>query len=62
MNNDRIKGTGTQAVDSVKDTAGEMQENASLQSEDKAEKTGGTIQTRVGDVRETSNKSVDSRL
>jgi uncharacterized protein YjbJ (UPF0337 family) len=62
MNNDRIDGTAEQAVGGVKEAAGKIPENTRLRSEDKVEEAGGTIQTRVGDVKETLKKSVDSRL
>jgi uncharacterized protein YjbJ (UPF0337 family) len=61
MNNDRIEGTAKQTVGNVKEAAGKVLENTELQSEGNIEKAGGTIQTRVGDVKETLKKSVDSR-
>ena len=61
MDKDHIEGTAKQVVGSVKEAAGKVLDNNRLESEGKIEKDVGTIQTTVGDVKETLKKSVDAR-
>ena len=52
MNKDQVKGTVEQAKGRVKETVGKAVGNEKLQAEGAADKTAGTVQKKVGDVKD----------
>lgn len=52
MNEDQVKGRGEQVKGSVKDAAGKLVGNESLQAEGKMDKAGGKVQATYGDTKE----------
>ena len=53
---DKIKGTARQVKGAVKEKAGQASGDADLQDRGTAEKLGGTIQKKVGDVKKVFGK------
>lgn len=53
---DKIKGTVKQAKGAIKEKAGQASGNPNLQDRGTAEKVGGTIQKKVGDVKKVFGK------
>jgi uncharacterized protein YjbJ (UPF0337 family) len=53
---DKIKGSVHQAKGAIKETAGRASGNPDLQDRGTAEKVGGTIQKKVGDVKKVFGK------
>ena len=52
MNKDQVKGTLEKAKGSVKEATGKAVGNEKLQAEGKADKMAGSIQKKVGDVKD----------
>jgi uncharacterized protein YjbJ (UPF0337 family) len=53
---DKIKGSARQAKGAIKEKAGRASGNARLQDRGTAEKVGGAIQRKVGDVKKVFGK------
>lgn len=58
MDNDRIKGTGTQAKGSVKETIGKVTGDSKLQAEGQTDKAGGKIQNAIGGVKDAAREAL----
>ena len=52
MNKDQVEGTFDKAKGNVKEAAGKVVGNESLQAEGKADQVSGAVQKKVGDVKE----------
>lgn len=59
MNKDQVQGRVEQAKGAVKETTGKVVGNDRLRAEGKLDKTGGKIQSGVGDVKEKVKDAVD---
>ena len=53
---DKIKGSVNQAKGAIKEEAGKASGNADLQDRGTAERVGGTIQKKIGDVKKVFGK------
>ena len=53
---DKVKGTAREAVGKVKEEAGRATGNPNLQDKGAAEKAGGKIQRKVGDIKKVFGK------
>jgi uncharacterized protein YjbJ (UPF0337 family) len=53
MDKDRIKGSAQQAKGAVKEVAGKISGDAKLESEGKADKVAGKVQTAIGGLKDT---------
>ena len=53
MDKDRIKGAAEQAKGSVKELAGKVTGDTKLESEGKADKVAGKVQSTVGGIKDT---------
>lgn len=52
MNKDQVEGTYDKAKGNVKEAAGKMVGNESLEAEGKVDQASGAVQKKVGDVKE----------
>ena len=53
---DKVKGAVDQATGKIKEKAGEATDNPDLHDEGTAEKTGGKIQSKIGDIKKVFEK------
>lgn len=62
MNKDQIKGRIDQATGKVKEEAGDLTGNKSLEEKGRAEKTAGKIRGDLGDAKEQVKDKLDKTL
>ena len=55
MNEDQVKGTMEKAKGNVKEAAGKLVGNESLEAEGKADQVSGAVQKKVGDVKDAAD-------
>lgn len=59
MNKDQVEGRMDQAKGHIKETAGKAVGNDRLEAEGKVDKTGGRVQSKVGDAKEKVKDAID---
>jgi uncharacterized protein YjbJ (UPF0337 family) len=60
MNKDQLKGKKDKAKGNVKESAGKLVGNRSLEGEGKLDKAGGSVREAYGDVKESVRKNTET--